>query len=54
MTMNRYLALGDSYTIGEGVGPSERWPARLADLLRAEGLDVGAPEIVAKTGFKAN
>ena len=26
----RYVALGDSYTIGTGVQPAERWPARLA------------------------
>lgn len=49
--MKRYLALGDSYTIGEGVDPSERWPSRLAALLRAEGLDVAEPEFVAKTGW---
>lgn len=49
--MARFLALGDSYTIGDGVDPSERWPARLAELLRAEGLDLADPEIVAKTGW---
>ncbi|MCM2317693.1 MAG: SGNH/GDSL hydrolase family protein [Thermoanaerobaculia bacterium] len=49
--MARFLALGDSYTIGESVEPSERWPARLAELLRAEGLEVADPEIVAKTGW---
>ena len=47
----RYLALGDSYTIGEGVAPDERWPAQLAALLRARGLDVADPEIVARTGW---
>jgi len=25
----RYLALGDSYTIGQSVDPSERWPVQL-------------------------
>jgi len=49
--MIRYLALGDSYTIGEGVEPSESWPARLASSLRAEGWDLAAPEIVAATGW---
>ncbi|MGK2858527.1 MAG: SGNH/GDSL hydrolase family protein [Thermoanaerobaculia bacterium] len=49
--MKRFLALGDSYTIGEGVDPAERWPSRLAGLLRAEGLNVAEPEIVAKTGW---
>jgi len=42
----RFLALGDSYTIGEGVEASGRWPSQLAARL---GLD--APEIVAQTGW---
>jgi len=46
-----YLALGDSYTIGEGVAAAERWPNQLADMLRKSGVDVGEPEIVAKTGW---
>ena len=47
----RLLALGDSYTIGEGVAPPERWPERLAAALRAEGHAFGPPEIVAVTGW---
>ena len=47
----RVLALGDSYTIGEGVAPAERWPVQLAALLRADGLSVGEPTIVARTGW---
>jgi lysophospholipase L1-like esterase len=47
----RYLALGDSYTIGEGVAAGERWPEQLAALLRAQGMAVDAPEIVARTGW---
>ena len=47
----RYLALGDSYTIGEGVGAGERWPSQLAALLRARGIAVAEPEIVARTGW---
>jgi len=47
----RFLALGDSYTIGEGVAPAERWPAQLATLLRAEGLTVDDPTIIATTGW---
>lgn len=47
----RYLALGDSYTIGEQVGAEERWPAQLADLLRGRGVALGDPEIVARTGW---
>ena len=47
----RYLALGDSYTIGEGVAESGRWPTQLAALLRADGLPVEDPRIVARTGW---
>ena len=47
----RFLALGDSYTIGEGVGDAERWPVRLAAALRAEGTAAADPEIVATTGW---
>ena len=48
----RYLALGDSYTIGEGVEPAERWPHRLAERLAADGVPLsGPPEIVARTGW---
>jgi hypothetical protein len=47
----RYLALGDSYTIGESVAVEGRWPVQLAALLRQAGLAVGEPEIVARTGW---
>jgi lysophospholipase L1-like esterase len=47
----RMLALGDSYTIGEGVTADDRWPMRLAAMLRARGLSVAAPAIVAHTGW---
>lgn len=47
----RFLALGDSYTIGEGVPPAERWPAQLAALLAAEGVEVQDPVIIATTGW---
>ncbi len=51
-TTLRYLALGDSYTIGEGVEPAERWPHQLAALLAADGLPLAAePEIIARTGW---
>jgi lysophospholipase L1-like esterase len=47
----RFLALGDSYTIGESVSPAERWPVQLGALLRAEGIDIGDPTIIAVTGW---
>ena len=46
-----YVALGDSYTIGEGVAASERWPDQLAALLRNEHIAIDDVEIVARTGW---
>ncbi|NCT71471.1 MAG: SGNH/GDSL hydrolase family protein [Xanthomonadaceae bacterium] len=47
----RYLALGDSYTIGEAVDDAGRWPMQLARLLRMEGILLGDPRIIATTGW---
>lgn len=47
----RFLALGDSYTIAEGVDAHERWPVRLAAMLRERGVEVADPTIVARTGW---
>ena len=49
--MKRLLCLGDSYTIGEGVGEGDRWPEVVAAALRADGVDVAPPETVAVTGW---
>ena len=46
-----FLALGDSYTIGEAVAEGERWPVQLAGLLRERGYAVAEPTIIAKTGW---
>lgn len=46
----RYLALGDSYTIGESVPKEERWPNQLAKLLEAEGIQMEIT-IIAHTGW---
>jgi lysophospholipase L1-like esterase len=47
----RFLALGDSYTIGESVAESQRWPVQLAEKLRASGIDMSDPQIIARTGW---
>ena len=47
----RYLALGDSYTIGEGVEAAGRWPLQLATALREEGIALRDPRIIATTGW---
>lgn len=46
-----YLALGDSYTIGESELLSESFPYQTVQLLRTKGLKITAPEIIAKTGW---
>ena len=46
-----YLALGDSYTIGEAVPESERWPVQLRNALNDRGFKVAPPKIIAKTGW---
>ena len=46
-----YLALGDSYTIGEGVLLHESYPYQLVQLVRAQGKEIYGPEIIAKTGW---
>lgn len=51
MSAASFLALGDSYTIGEQVAEAERWPVQLAAALRAAGADIAAPRIIAKTGW---
>lgn len=46
-----YLALGDSYTIGEGVAPAQRWTHQLAAALRADGIPLADPVTIARTGW---
>jgi len=45
------LALGDSYTIGESVDASARWPVQLAAMLSEQGFNLSVPLIVAQTGW---
>lgn len=51
MSALRTLALGDSYTIGEGVDEDGRWPTQLARRLRDGGIDVAPPRVIATTGW---
>src|SRR5262245_46011570 len=46
-----YVALGDSYTIGEGVDASESFPHLLVQILNKQGYGFQTPTIVAKTGW---
>ena len=45
------LALGDSYTIGESVETTERWPHQFVDALRQEGIRAPDPDYIATTGW---
>ncbi len=54
MTTSSYLALGDSYSIGEQVLPAENFPNQTVTLLNkaaAGGNHFAAPEIIAQTGW---
>lgn len=46
-----FLALGDSYTIGESVTEYERWPAQLVQRLRQDDISIENPKIIATTGW---
>lgn len=46
-----YLALGDSYTIGEGLELQKNFPYQTVGILRKAGYTFYAPEIIAKTGW---
>jgi lysophospholipase L1-like esterase len=49
--MYTYLALGDSYTIGEQVPIHENFPHQAVALLKKQQFDVSDPVIIAKTGW---
>jgi len=50
----KFLALGDSYTIGESVPLRLRWPSQLADSLNMRGIDCHEPRIIAMTGWRTD
>lgn len=49
-----YLALGDSYTIGQGVLDTERWPNQLVDSLTQRQISLDTPRIIARTGWRTD
>lgn len=50
-----YLALGDSYTIGESVSEGERWPVQLQQRINDfHGGTMKDPEIIARTGWRTD
>ncbi len=49
-----FLALGDSYTIGESVPEDLRWPVQLADTMNTLGVAMNDPVIIARTGWRTD
>ncbi|MFZ1314203.1 MAG: SGNH/GDSL hydrolase family protein [Chitinophagaceae bacterium] len=49
--LKTWLALGDSYTIGQGVGDAERFPAQTANWLKQNGININIPYYIATTGW---
>ena len=47
----KYLALGDSYTIGQGVSTSSRWPIQLQERLEEDEIIIDSVKIIAQTGW---
>ncbi len=50
-TIKTWLALGDSYTIGESVLETDRYPIQTTKLLNEAGVECAKPEIIATTGW---
>jgi lysophospholipase L1-like esterase len=50
----KFLALGDSYTIGESVSEDQRWPNQLAAALSKRGIATAIPKIIATTGWRTD
>lgn len=50
-TAKTWLALGDSYTIGQGVDAADRFPTQTVNLLRQAGVNINIPDYIATTGW---
>ena len=50
----QYLALGDSYTIGQSVDTLDRWPNLLRLKLENDGYSIEKTDIIAQTGWKTS
>lgn len=49
-----FLALGDSYTIGENVFPEQKWPEQLVDSLERRNVLIDNLNIIARTGWRTD
>lgn len=50
-SLRTYLALGDSYTIGQSVSEGERFPAQAVAILKQQGIKIANPVYIAQTGW---
>ena len=50
-SIKHYLALGDSYTIGESVSKTDTYPIVAAAILASQGINFAEPEVIARTGW---
>lgn len=50
-TTKTYLALGDSYTIGQSVAIDQRYPEQTVSMLIADSINISNPEIIAQSGW---
>jgi lysophospholipase L1-like esterase len=50
-SVKRYLALGDSYTIGTSVTEADRYPVQTVALLKTQGIAMANAEIIATNGW---
>lgn len=50
-TMKTFLALGDSYTIGQSVSEFDRFPIQTSRILIANNIKISPPQIIAVTGW---
>jgi lysophospholipase L1-like esterase len=49
-----YLALGDSYTIGESIKEENQWPRQLKAALATNHVFLEEPRVMAKTGWRTD
>lgn len=54
VTAKTWLALGDSYTIGQSVNEEERFPYQTALWLQQNGLATQTPNYIARTGWTSS
>ena len=47
-----FLALGDSYTIGQNVSEDQRWPNQIVNIALNKDVLFDQPNIIAKTGWR--